>query len=187
MLFRKIPQENSMSIKTNGLAKSMYEPPSPPFLNKLLKPNTKHVLGGPPTSLGHLLILPKEKSYNKCYFRRRGVEMYEKCPASPPQYTFLGCGICNHSHVLTKVTKDSNIVRTWIQTTLCTTVTRLQKCVSFEITKWEPSTKYVRKCWEHVKSSFQWTHPANSCLHGTSNTLSFKALGSCFSLSQTHR
>ena len=39
----------------------MYETPSHLFLNKLLKPNTENVLGGPPTSLGNLLILPKKK------------------------------------------------------------------------------------------------------------------------------
>ena len=68
----------------------MYETPSPPhlFLNKLLKPNIDNVLGGPPTSLGNLLILPKQvHTIQHMLFQRGVVEMYEKCPASPPQDT----------------------------------------------------------------------------------------------------
>ena len=49
MLFRKIPQENSMSIKDPCMAlqNQCMKPPPHLFLSNLLKPNTENVLVDP--------------------------------------------------------------------------------------------------------------------------------------------
>ena len=63
-------------------------------LNKLLKPNTENVLGGPPTSLGNLSTQFTKKKYKKYRFQSEGVWKCMK-NALPPHFNihFRGWGI----------------------------------------------------------------------------------------------
>ena len=99
----------------------MYETPSHLFLNKLLKPNTENVLGGPPTSLGNLLILPKKSSYNKCCFRGGGWKCMKNA-LPPPLYTLLGVGDAWNLSYFPHVPKSflTAAVRSWHHSTFRT-------------------------------------------------------------------
>ena len=67
------------------------------------------------------------------------------------------CNHCKYSHVLTK---DSNGVRTWIQTTLCTTVTNEKKCVSLEIHQMRSVNKICWKELERLSTGWCLGHPS---------------------------
>ena len=67
------------------------------------------------------------------------------------------CNHCKYSHVLTK---DSNGVGTWIQTTLCTTVTNEKKCVSLEIHQMRSVNKICWKKLERLSTGWCLGHPS---------------------------
>ena len=90
----------------------MYETPSHLFLNKLLKPNTENVLGGPPTSLGNLLILPKKSSYNKCCFRGGGWKCMKNALPPPPYIHYWGWGMLE-TYPISHMFPNHSLLRRW--------------------------------------------------------------------------
>ena len=95
VLPRKIPQENSMSIKDPWPCKINVWHPFSPFFSTNFWSQILRMYWGTPglfrSSPNFTKAIQKKcYNYNKCCFRRGGVDMYEKCLAFPLNIQFRG-------------------------------------------------------------------------------------------------